>query len=202
MRKVRISFSCVGIPKFCYVKYHLLFNPFPFPFAVNSFSNGPFLLWWFTETSECKLKGVFIMLLYFLQLRQSLEVKKTSLILHKKNQLKENLSQVTIRVNMTTLFREKKPVPRGAKTLTRLGTGCVMKASFARHVPSRAPFFHSTATIAWLTVSLRFTNRMPGTSYRGKKHLPCPNSVISESLTCATGNLHNILDWKFCLTAT
>lgn len=85
MRKVRISFSCVGIPKFCYVKYHLLFNPFPFPFAVNSFSNGPFLLWWFTETSECKLKGVFIMLLYFLQLRQSL-------ILHKKNQLKENLS--------------------------------------------------------------------------------------------------------------
>lgn len=106
MRKVRISFSCVGIPKFCYVKYHLLFNPFPFPFAVNSFSNGPFLLWWFMETSECKLKRVFIMLLYFLQLRQSLEVKKTSLILHKKNQLKENLSQVTIRVNMTTLFRE------------------------------------------------------------------------------------------------
>lgn len=46
------------------------------------------------------------MLLYFLQLRQSLEVKKTSLILHKKDQLKENLSQVTIRVNMTTFFRE------------------------------------------------------------------------------------------------
>lgn len=44
MRKVRISFSCVGIPKFYYVKYHLLFNPFPFPVAVNSFSNGPFLL--------------------------------------------------------------------------------------------------------------------------------------------------------------
>lgn len=105
-RKVRISFSCVGIPKFCYVKYHLLFNPFPFPFAVNGFSNGPFLLWWFTETSECNLKRVFIMLLYFLQLRQSLEVKKTSLILHKKNQLKENLSQATIRVNMTTPFRE------------------------------------------------------------------------------------------------